>query len=400
MVEQKQDVLNDVTDILGLGRWTIKRPGVKDGSSLPSHVFRAAAIQVGVDYTSMPETNEAVIRKAGLPFKEKYDSRATTSTGGGTVTLEGLQALREALVTLVGPIPWTNGFLLTWNPARWTWDPTELADAIDATAAGQIVEERWSTGSRTGGIDDGDRAFLLRQGPDNPGIVASGTFRSDVYQDAHYARPGQQANYADVDWDVVLDPTEALPISVLKAEIPIGHNWAPQGSGTTLPQPVLADLERLWLDHLSARQKAWKQNGGGASGQARQRDAVRRHAVEEAAQKWLEKEFRDAGWFVEDTHIGNPFDARATKNGRTVYLEAKGTQTPGGTVIVTRNEIAHALSHPGDCFIGVWSGIRFGTNGRVDPQSGTKTVRDWRPAQNALAPIAYDWTVGGKIVKL
>lgn len=396
--EKKQHVLNDVTDILGLARWTIKRPGILDGSSLPSHVFEAAALRAGVSYGSMPAANEQVIKKAGLPFDDEYDSRGSVSAGGGTVTLAGLQALREALTILVGPVPQLAGFLLTWNPGKWLWDPTDLADAIDATSKGQIVEGPWSTGGRTGGMADGDRVFLLRQGTDGRGIVASGTVRSEIYQGVHHSDPTRDGNYVDVDWDVVLAPSEALPIEELKAQVPIGHNWEPQGSGTVLPGPALGEVERLWLDHLGARQKAWTQNGS-ASGQARERDAARRRAVEEAAQKWLEKEFKDAGWLVEDTHISNPFDARATKNGRTVYLEAKGTQTLGGTVIVTRNEIAHALAHPGDCVIGIWSGIRFGKNGKVDPRSGAKTIRDWRPVAKDLAPIAYDWTVGGKAVK-
>src|SRR4051812_9833238 len=77
VLERKQDVLNDLTDILGLPRWVIKRPGIKDGSSIPSHMFAAAAMQVGVAYGGMPETNERIIREAGLPFDKSYDSRQT-----------------------------------------------------------------------------------------------------------------------------------------------------------------------------------------------------------------------------------------------------------------------------------------------------------------------------------
>lgn len=94
--EIKQDVLDDVTDLLGMPRYQV---GV--GSSLPSEVFDAAALRVGVAASSMPDINEAIIVRAGLPYYHAYDSRASVSGGGSTVTLEGLQALREALRILL-----------------------------------------------------------------------------------------------------------------------------------------------------------------------------------------------------------------------------------------------------------------------------------------------------------
>lgn len=393
----KQDVLNEITDILGLNRWIIDRPGVKAGSSLPSHVFKAAAAQTGVEYTSMPAANEAMIRKAGLPFKASYDSRASDSAGGSTVTLDGVKALRDALTILVRPVPVHLGVLLTWNPRRWDWPSDELAAAVDATAAGQIVKGRWSTGIRTSGIKIGDPVYLLRQGVNDRGIVASGTARSEVFQDEHYADPAKTGNYIEVDWEMVVDPSEVLPIETLQAQVPIGHFWRPQGSGTALSKPIRDEVQRLWTDHLAGLQKKGAKTGEVVSGQARLLDAVRRKAVEDAAQNWLMKVYRDAGWVVQDTHIGNPFDARATKNGKVLYLEAKGTQTAGATVIVTRNEVGHALDHPGQNVIGIWSGIRLGADGKVDPKSGTKTIRMWDPKQEDLSPISYDWKVVGKV---
>jgi hypothetical protein len=96
--ERKQDVLNDITDLLGLPRYILPPGG---GSSLPSAVFDAAAHQAGVPTGSMPEVCESVVRKAGHAYSPSYDSRATNSGGGSTVTLEGIQALRKALLTLM-----------------------------------------------------------------------------------------------------------------------------------------------------------------------------------------------------------------------------------------------------------------------------------------------------------
>lgn len=94
--EIKQDVLDDITDLLGHPRRLVAR-----GSSLPSEVFEAAAARIGVSGNSMPEINEAIIVRAGLPYYQAYDSRGSVSGGGSTVTLEGLQALREALQLLI-----------------------------------------------------------------------------------------------------------------------------------------------------------------------------------------------------------------------------------------------------------------------------------------------------------
>jgi hypothetical protein len=40
----------------------------------------------------------------------------------------------------------------------------------------------WSTGGRIGGVSSGDRVFMLRQGTQGRGIVASGTVVSEIYR--------------------------------------------------------------------------------------------------------------------------------------------------------------------------------------------------------------------------
>lgn len=93
--ETKQDVLDDVCRLLKLPRQVVSL-----GSSLPSEVFAEAARQTGVMSGSMPEICEAIVKKAGHRYSNNFDSRATSSGGGSTVTLEGIQALRSALRAL------------------------------------------------------------------------------------------------------------------------------------------------------------------------------------------------------------------------------------------------------------------------------------------------------------
>jgi hypothetical protein len=102
--------------------------------------------------------------------------------------------------------------------------------------------------------------------------------------------------------------------------------------------------------------------------------------------------YRERGWEVEDTHAGRPYDATATKNRRTLYLEAKGTTTPGTAVIVTRGEVAHAREHPGDCVLGVVSSISVDRDGRAVPGSGSLHVLEpWTPEDDDLRARQYDY---------
>ncbi|MCL3862948.1 protein NO VEIN domain-containing protein [Actinotalea sp. K2] len=121
-------------------------------------------------------------------------------------------------------------------------------------------------------------------------------------------------------------------------------------------------------------------------------DPVRRKKVEDAAQALLMKRYEEDGWTVEDTRYGNSFDAKATKGGAVIYLEAKGTVTAGQSVIVTRGEVEWALGHPGECVMGVLSDIGFTEEGEVDSTSGTFGLYRWEPRDDDLDPRAYDWT--------
>lgn len=96
--ETKQSVLNDITDLLNIPRFTMPRGG---GSSVPKEIFVTAADRFGVGGTSMPTRLVAILQAAGQEHLSEYDSTETPSGGGSTVSLAGLQALRRALEALV-----------------------------------------------------------------------------------------------------------------------------------------------------------------------------------------------------------------------------------------------------------------------------------------------------------
>ncbi|MBQ1057669.1 DUF3883 domain-containing protein [Micromonospora sp. C32] len=284
--------------------------------------------------------------------------------------------------------------VVTWNPERWNpddWAETVYPRNVEVVESGRLLRDRWSTGSRKGGIEPGDRIFFLRQGPEPRGIIGSGTAASRIFPDEQWddERAGQHANYVLIDWDTLLLPEDGLPHALLANHIPEAGAWRPQGSGWVLSPYVAAELEELWAAHLghSAPLPA-----RGAPRQGWQLDPVRRRKVEDAAQDRLMAHFRDRGWIVQDVRFGNPYDAMASKNDQTLWLEAKGTETKGASVIVSRNEVQWAREHVGDCVLGILSDVVFTADGEVDPASGTFRIFTWNPDGGALSPRDYDFT--------
>jgi hypothetical protein len=113
----------------------------------------------------------------------------------------------------------TRAFLLGWAPESFLWEDEGYYDAIEVTASGVTVSDRWTVGGRKSGIRPGDRAFVWRY-QDHRGLVASGTFTSGVYDDEHWDGSGHAANYADVKWDMVLHYDDCLPIEQFEGRNP------------------------------------------------------------------------------------------------------------------------------------------------------------------------------------
>lgn len=282
-------------------------------------------------------------------------------------------------------------FLLTQNPAKWTWPEGEEQAFIANSRAGVPSPDLWSTGSRRGGVRPGDRALLLRQGAQPRGLLASGTFTSEVHEAPHWNGSGATTWAADVQWEVFLDATELLPVAVLQEATP-GYAWQPQASGQILRTDVADTAWALWEEHTAdLRPAAAPPQDSDGTGQGRVLDPMRRKALEDAAQHRLETYYRDRGWDVEDVRFEGPYDAIARKNGQIRYLEAKGTQSTGDSVTVTAGEVAHARRHPGECVIGILSGVRFTDDGDLDDSGAHFALRRWKPAEEDLQAIQYRW---------
>lgn len=74
-----------------------------------------------------------------------------------------------------------------------------------------------------------------------------------------------------------------------------------------------------------------------------------------------------------------------------LYLEAMGTTTAGERVIVTRNEVDFAREHPGECVMGIVSGITLDAAGDVNPGSGELRLSAWELDEDDLVPLSFDF---------
>ncbi len=144
-------------------------------------------------------------------------------------------------------------FLLTWNPDKWPWETLD-ADYDRARKQG-FLDDRWSCG-RSHRLRRGDRVFLLRQGREPRGIIASGVVTSEEpFEDTHYSEPDRTAIYVDARFDVLLHPDrEAILPRARLNEPPLDTvHWDTQAGGITIPPDAAAALEELWRQFLLSR---------------------------------------------------------------------------------------------------------------------------------------------------
>lgn len=174
--------------------------------------------------------------------------------------------------------------LLTWNPEKWTWhELPELAASIKRHGP-QV--KRWSSGVTKHKIDEGDRAFLLRQSEDPTGIIGSGTVVVPPYQAPHWndekRKEGQKANFVRVRFDALLVPNvdPILPRDLLREESGLsGVNWDTQASGTTISDDETELLEGIWQSHLNQAGFKFEESESENLAGTEEPDRVRRETV-------------------------------------------------------------------------------------------------------------------------
>ncbi len=132
----------------------------------------------------------------------------------------------------VDPVP---AYLLTWNPAVWNDEITNPSD--------------WSCGNNKR-IKKGERLFLLRQGAEPRGMVASGWADSDVFEDDEGIRRVSM-RFDRLPEEGILFPRDQLV--TLNDGLSPPMDWSIRISGTRIPNGVAARLEKVWEEFSAGR---------------------------------------------------------------------------------------------------------------------------------------------------
>jgi len=133
---------------------------------------------------------------------------------------------------------------------------------------------------------------------------------------------------------------------------------------------------------------------GVRGGQGRGLTAAERRAVELHAQRLAEEHFVGLGHDVRDVSsdcLG--FDLRCTNGMEVVHVEVKGTTGAGDTVLLTRNEVAHAREQHARVALVVVSGIRLlRRDGTVSAEGGTmQVIRPWAINDGELSATQFEY---------
>lgn len=142
-------------------------------------------------------------------------------------------------------------FLLTCSPSKWDWSEEGFRRTESRIATHGRAPDRWSCGG-TKRIEAGDRVFLLRQGVEPRGLIASGWVTTPPFYDDHWEDDSslpRSALYIDLEWDWLAE-VPLVPRSRLSEPPFAGVNWDTQSSGISINAEVARELEREW-GHLT-----------------------------------------------------------------------------------------------------------------------------------------------------
>lgn len=185
----------------------------------------------------------------------------------------------------------------------------------------------------------------------------------------------------------------AEPLTHIEAAWPAALGNMPQ-SGVLALDGIADSQLRAWgllqtLYGVEARDdEAVADDNVSGVGAGRVLDSALRRRIEDYAQDALMRRYEKRGYEVQDTRTTRPYDAVARRGRRALYLEAKGTQSERVNVEVTAGEANHVRAHPGQCVLGVVTGIVVDTDGSVG--GGVLHVFEpWEIDEGSLTPVAY-----------
>lgn len=137
-----------------------------------------------------------------------------------------------------------------WNPAVSNVKEAEFDKwASDWRGPSQLTVD-WSVWDHEE-VSLGDRAFMVRVGQGNTGVVFEGDICMSPYRDEDWSGRKRETWYAPVAIDFILpcDSPLILPTARLQEAIP-SFNWTGGHSGRLLTDEQAAQMSELWQQYI------------------------------------------------------------------------------------------------------------------------------------------------------
>ncbi len=128
-----------------------------------------------------------------------------------------------------------------------------------------------------------------------------------------------------------------------------------------------------------------------SGGQGFQSDVEIRLMIEAHAMNICKRYYRKKGYPVKDVSANHPCDFIISKNGESRFIEVKGTQTTGKTIILTKNEVALSKSQGDKMVLFLVHSIIMNKKS-VKKGSGVVTIiNPWKVKKKRLTPISFTY---------
>lgn len=122
-------------------------------------------------------------------------------------------------------------------------------------------------------------------------------------------------------------------------------------------------------------------------------DPERRKAIEVHAENVAIALLRRDG-YTDIERRGKPFDLLAYRGDEVLHVEVKGSSIDVDTVILTRNEVAHASEHTTTLFVIDRIEVRTSADGKYECRNGRPRRWDaWVPAPEDLTPLQHAYVL-------
>lgn len=278
-----------------------------------------------------------------------------------------------------------NAMVAFFDTRQLAEDGVPQPEGLSPTAAAVFATLTTAFGPEVAGTLSPVNQPLATVGPRTAMYAVIGGLRCTVYADPTALNVLTPASNADSH----LRAHARLGDAIVQSPGPGGN---PAYSGVRY---ALADVLELTPEIADAQVLA-DEAAGRTPRRAMLSTARERKAIEERAVKVTTEHFKALGYSVDDVGAYASYDLACRRDEEHLYVEVKGTTSPGEAVILTKNEVElHRAVHPANALAIV---RRIALNRSVKPPEayGGELVvtMPWKIDDEALTPLSYQYWTG------